>query len=190
VLALEEYKNADTVGWDVFGAAKSATSRLIAAGRRRVAHVSPRWILEDYPREQRRRGYTEAMTQAGLEPVIISAENESSDSAEVAMAAFLRESEPPDAVFGFLDNLAIGASRSMLNHGLTIPGDVWVCGFSDTPEAADFRVPLSSIRVPVEDLVERVWTWLMNRIESPDQESRISVLEMEFIQRDSTPFVS
>jgi DNA-binding LacI/PurR family transcriptional regulator len=186
VLAFEEYENADTIAWDVCGGVKAVVQRMLAAGRKDIVHVSPAWILADYPREQRRRGYSEAMTEAGLEPKFISAKIESGESAELAMAEYLRSNPVPEAVVGFLDNLAAGAARAVLASGARIPEDCWIFGVGDGPEAAEFRVPISSLRVPVDALIDQAWSWLLDRIRNTKQAPRVTVLEMEFIEREST----
>lgn len=186
VLALEQYDNSDTVAWNLVGAARTAAERMIQAGRKEVVFVAPQWLLDEYPREQRRRGYTEAKADAGLVPRLIGAPVESSDSAELAMLDYLNENPAPDGVFAFADNMAIGAARALLAKGHSIPADGMVRGFGDTLEAADFRVPLSIIQVPVDALVDQLWEWLLNRIQNPGQESRLEILEMKLIDRDST----
>lgn len=170
VLALEQYDNSDTVAWNLVGASRIAVDRMIQAGRKDVVFVAPQWLLDEYPREQRRRGYSEAMADAGLAPRLIGAPVESSDSAELAMLDYLNENPAPDGVFAFADNMAIGAARALLAKGLSIPADCMVRGFGDTSEAADFRVPLSTIQVPVDALVDQLWEWLLNRIQNPGQE--------------------
>lgn len=186
VMAFEEYANADTIGWDVAGGVEQVVSQVIASGRHRVLHLSPSWIVKDYPREQRRCGYTSAMEAAGQIPEILSSELESSDSAEEAMSKYLLSNPAPDCLFAFSDSMAIGASRALLNANCRIPDDCWVVGFGDSPESADFRVPMSSLRVPVEELVAQTWDWLLKRIESGAIEPRVTVLQMDFVERQST----
>lgn len=186
VLAFEEFTNADTVAWDVCGGVKAMIQRMIAAGRKDIVHVSPEWILADYPREQRRRGYSEAMTEAGLEPKFISAKKESGEAAELAIADYLKSNPVPQAVFGFLDNLAAGAARAVLASGARIPEDCWIVGLGDSADAAEFRVPISSLQIPIDALIDQAWDWLLDRIRDSKQEPRKTVLEMEFIEREST----
>lgn len=186
VLAFEQYQNGDAVAWDVMGGVKDVVQRSIAAGKKRIVHLSPQWILDDYPREQRRRGYTEAMEEAGLEPIIIPVPAESSDSAELAMSEYLKSNPAPECVIGFLDNMAIGAGRSLIHAGVRIPEDCWLIGVGDSPEANDFRVPMSSLAPPIDKLVDQAWTWLLNRIEHNGQETRFTVLPMDFNERESS----
>lgn len=186
IFGFETCSNGDSVAWDVAEASKEVTRRLIQRGCRRIVHVTMDWVLSDFPREQRRRGYSEAMLEAGLSPEFATSEKETSSAAETATLGFISERGIPDAFTGFTDTLAIGAARAVLSLGKAIPQDCKVWGFSDFPEAEDFRVPISSIRLPMEDVVDLGWKWLNERIANPDIESRMAVLPMQIIEREST----
>jgi DNA-binding LacI/PurR family transcriptional regulator len=186
VLGFESFENSDSVAWDVVGASRRAVQALIDKGCRRIVHVTMDWILTEYPREQRRRGYTEAMAEAGLEPRFLSVEDESSAGASRAAGQMLVEGERADAFFCLTDTLAIGVTNALIDAGVRVPEDCMVWGFGDFPEAAEFRVPLSTIRVPVGEVVEQAWTWLRERMENPDTEYRLVVLDMELVERAST----
>ncbi|HWA84220.1 MAG TPA: LacI family DNA-binding transcriptional regulator [Fimbriimonadaceae bacterium] len=186
VLGLEEFNNSDSVAWDVAGASKQVTQTLLERGCRDIVHVTLDWILRDYPREQRRRGYTEAMTEAGLEPRFVTVGSESSDAAETAVAAFLEANPLPDAFSAFTDSLAIGAARAALAAGHSIPGDCRIVGYGDYAEAGDFRVPISTLRIPIDAVMSQAWTWLKERMANPDLPGRLAVLPMEWVAREST----
>jgi DNA-binding LacI/PurR family transcriptional regulator len=63
------------------------------------------------------------------------------------MARLLDVGEPPDAVFCFNDLLALGAIRTLLARGCTVPGDVAVIGFDDI-EDGRFSTPTLSTIAP------------------------------------------
>lgn len=50
-----------------------------------------------------------------------------------------------DAVFAASDLLAIGAIQALRERGLSVPGEVSVVGFDDTPVGASLEPPLSSV---------------------------------------------
>ena len=186
IIGLERFANSDSVAWDVAGGARDVVGRMIRAGARRVIHVTPRWIFEGYPREQRRRGYGEALAEAGLEPHFVTVDGETSRDAEIATAAYLEANGVPDAVFGFHDAYAIGAARAVLAAGAAIPEDCAVWGFGDYPAGLDFRVPISTLSIPLEAALDRAWEWLMARIEEPGLPSRLESMPMGVIERDSS----
>ena len=185
VLGLEDFSNSDAVSWDVAGGATSVTERLIAQGCKRIVHVTLDWVMANFPREQRRRGYTEAMVAAGLQPEFLEVTNESRAATEAAVMDLLSRGPVPDAFFCFTDVLAIGTSRALLNKGVKIPDQCQVCGFGNYPDGEDYKVPLTTLQVPIEAIVEQAWQWLLERIQNPDQERRLVLLPMIPVIRDS-----
>ena len=60
--------------------------------------------------------------------------------------------EPPTAIFGFNDNVAIGALHAARRRGLSVPDDLSVVGFDDTVQAAIVTPQLTSVRQPLAEL--------------------------------------
>lgn len=65
------------------------------------------------------------------------------------MDEVLASRTPVDAVVAMSDQLALAALESIEDHGLTVPGDVTVSGWDDSPEAA--RHNLTSVAQSLED---------------------------------------
>lgn len=186
VFGAEEFPNGDSVCWDVRRGAYEAVGRMIGAGARSIVHLTLDWILRDFPIEQRRTGYGQAMSEHGLTPRFLGAAEESSRSAEESMESFLRENGVPEGVFCFTDVLAIGAIRALLKRGVRVPEDCQVWGFGDLPEAEDYRIAVSSVRLPLEQCADQAWTWLMERIAVPSLPTRSLLLPMSLVEREST----
>ncbi|CAM5734200.1 LacI family transcriptional regulator [Streptomyces badius] len=80
------------------------------------------------------------------------------------MASLLDRGERPDAVFAYNDLIAIGAMRTITEHGLAIPDDIAVVGFDDIEESRYGATTLTTIapdkaaiaRLAVDSLVERL----------------------------------
>lgn len=66
----------------------------------------------------------------------------------------LKKNEDITAVSLHDDELAAGLVTALLDAGVSVPGDVSVIGFDNIDAAAHFRVPLSSIDVPVREMVD------------------------------------
>lgn len=188
VLGLEQYINSDSTSYANAAGTHLATQRLIQSGCRKIGFVGVDWILRDYPREQRARGVREAAEGSGLKAAMIPSSDETSTAAEQAVKAFLDEGNPLDGLVGFNDTVAIGAARALMQRGRRIPEDVQVVGYSDFPEANDFQIPLTTLRVPIEEVIGTAWRNLMLRIEQPDLPSQLIELPLELIERDSTRF--
>ncbi|MBI1334514.1 MAG: LacI family DNA-binding transcriptional regulator [Armatimonadetes bacterium] len=185
VLGFEEFRNSDSIGWEVAVASRLLTNNLIEKGCKRIAHLTLDWVLQDYPREQRRRGYTEAMDDAGLETTYLAARGEDGHAAYITMSEYLAENPVPDAIICFSDRLAIGAIQAIQAKGAKVPDDCRIWGYGDLPEGQDWNVPISSIRIPIQDLVDQSWEWLLSRIENPLIETRLARFPMELVERSS-----
>jgi LacI family transcriptional regulator len=56
------------------------------------------------------------------------------------------------AIFAGNDGVAAGAMAALREAGRRVPDDVSVVGYDDVPSAADFNPPLTTVRVPQEEL--------------------------------------
>jgi LacI family transcriptional regulator len=66
----------------------------------------------------------------------------------------------PTAVACSTDTLALGLLHGLLSKGLDVPGDVSVLGCDDIPEARQHVVPLSTVRLPTDQLAQAAWKML------------------------------
>lgn len=69
-----------------------------------------------------------------------------------AMSQALSEQTPFTAIITFNDLVAIGAAEVLEQQGYRIPNKVSLVGFGDGMIAANFRVPLTTVRVPQIEL--------------------------------------
>lgn len=137
------------VGIDDAGAARAATNHLINLGHGRIAMIGSVDNARFGTPLERRRGFREAMAQAGLE---VPAEYEREggftvDGGASAMAQLLALPNPPTAVFAQSDEMAAGAIKAMRRMGLRCPQDVSVVGFDDHEIAG--ILDLTTVRQPV-----------------------------------------
>jgi DNA-binding LacI/PurR family transcriptional regulator len=141
---------ADHVAIDSTAAAREATRHLIALGRRRIAAIGVQEQASAVTAHQRLAGYRTALTESGLpvDPRLeIAADSFHRADGAAAMDRLLSAGERPDAVFCFNDLLALGAIRTLLSRGRTVPGDVAVIGFDDI-EDGRFSTPTLSTITP------------------------------------------
>jgi LacI family transcriptional regulator len=59
-------------------------------------------------------------------------------------------------IFAVNDVMAIGAMAALHDAGLKIPADVQIAGFDDIPTLRDHRPGLSTVRLPLHAMGERV----------------------------------
>lgn len=146
------------------GGAIAAVEHLIADGRRHIVHVrGPAGNLEA---EARLGGYFEAMTNAGLAPVVVNGDftQQAGFSAGVALT---RRDQRPDGVFAANDMMAVGVLLALQEAGLRCPEDVAVVGFDDVPIAALVRPALTTLRLNIAETGRRALERLVDMIASP-----------------------
>ncbi|EFH84007.1 LacI family DNA-binding transcriptional regulator [Ktedonobacter racemifer] len=160
----------DHVTYDNVSAARTATQHLIATGRRRIAALGMQETNahETETSRLRLRGYTEALTQAGLpiDPhlIIRGLPVYSRGTGARAMRYLLSLDEPPDAIFCFNDHLALGVLRAVYEAGYCVPEDIAVVGFDDI-EDSRYAVPaLTTIAPDKERIGDLAVAFLLGRI--------------------------
>ena len=82
--------------------------------------------------------------------------------------------------------MALGAIRACRGRGLSVPGDVSVVGFDDSPLIAFTDPPLTTVRQPVQAMVTAaVHTLLEDIAGAPGKHSEL-IFQPELIVRGST----
>ena len=142
---------------DNVAAERRATEHLLAAGRRRLAHLgygAPHFTTV----AERLRGFQAAHEAADLpcDDTLVAFGNYSADSGAAALTALLERlghrrgaPAPFDGLVCGNDTVALGALTALREAGLRVPDDVAVVGFDDIPLAAHATPPLTTVRMPL-----------------------------------------
>jgi LacI family transcriptional regulator len=153
VLLSDHVVDAPRVHFDNRGAARTLVKHLLSLGHERIAHLSGSMNLATSRR--RSDGYRDALRGAGLdydESIVVNGEF-TLDGGR-AGAEVLLERGHFTALFASNDLMAIGATRALLDAGVSVPLDVSVAGFDDINMAAYAPVPLTTMRLPSAELGE------------------------------------
>lgn len=161
---------ADHVAVDNVAAADEATTHLIRSGRRRVAAIGLQPQLHNGTALLRAEGYLRALNRAGLPHPPAAQQTVTAlhraDGAR-AMAALLDAPEPPDAVFAFSDELALGALHVAHERGVRVPGELAIVGIDDIEDGRYSHPPLTTIAPDKHQIAQRSLQCLADRIHSP-----------------------
>jgi LacI family transcriptional regulator len=101
-----------------------------------------------------------------------------------AMTQALSEKTSFTAVVAHNDSVAIGAMDTLASQGFRVPGDVSVVGFGDGLLAANYRVPLTTVRMPQVEMGEAALRLAVELQKGDSVAPR--VLPVEIIVRAST----
>ncbi|MGW5355295.1 LacI family DNA-binding transcriptional regulator [Streptomyces sp. NPDC004031] len=134
---------------DNIGGAYAAVRELHRLGRRRIAAIhgpafNPCAI-------DRRTGYRRAVQDLGL-PEAGAYGDFHRDGGHQAAGQLLRDDPGIDAMFVACDLMAAGAVQAVTATGRRIPDDVSIIGFDDSIAAVCSNPPLTTMRLPVEDM--------------------------------------
>ena len=142
--------------------------------------------------ETRCRTYIDWMTEwptysirASAPPSAPSSATPSRPATSLAVRLDVAEEAPPDVIVTCNDNMAVGAYRAINKLGLHIPEDVSVASFNDISVAQFLNPPLSTIRLPSEEIGETAVELLLERMAGRELSKRIS-LASQIIWRGST----
>jgi DNA-binding LacI/PurR family transcriptional regulator len=141
-------------------AAALATEYLLSLGHRTVHHIS---IPSSTGISPRLTGWTGALTAAGVEvPEPMQADWNPRSGYEAGRVLALDPSVT--AVLCGNDDLALGVTRAMLEAGRTIPGQLSVVGFDDTPQSAFFTPALTTVRLDFTELGRAAFALLQEQM--------------------------
>jgi DNA-binding LacI/PurR family transcriptional regulator len=146
-----------------------------------VANTRQTWFA------RRLEGYAAAMKEGGAEPLISSVDSHSEH--EVGLLGtkdVLRRGHPVDAIFGGSDAVCHGVYTALRDAGLSVPKDVSVVGFNDTPEANLLHPALTTVRAFPAILGRMLAAMVMSRISNPGLPPQDRVISTQVIKRESS----
>jgi DNA-binding LacI/PurR family transcriptional regulator len=152
-----------SVSVDNAAATALAVEHLVALGHRSIALVTPPPYTVN--RQDRLRGFQEAVTRAGIngELVIADATEAPSDPhgdtqlfelGRSAAARLLSAASKPTAAIGINDMMAIGIGVGLKQLGKRLPQDFSLIGIDDIFFSAAHDPPLTTVRQPIQAMAD------------------------------------
>lgn len=160
-----------------------AAEHLLAKGCERIAHISG-WMGSSTGRD-RSTGFRQALERAGHEPV---AEIDGFYDRDIAGKAALQilDKTDADAIFVGNDHMAFAVMDALRSANYAIPDNVAIIGYDDVPIAAWAAYDLTTVRQPVNQMVEAVVDMLFRRLEGQDTKPCTLEIPGPLIERGST----
>jgi LacI family transcriptional regulator len=154
----------DTISVDNVAAARAAVGFLIERGHRRIGMVAGE--AGTPPREDRVRGYVEALREKNLlfDRMLVRGADFTEAGGYAATHELLRLAERPTAIFAANDLMAMGALAALREARLHVPDDVAIIGFDDIPAARLVDPPLTTVAQYPERLGVRAAELLLERL--------------------------
>jgi LacI family repressor for deo operon, udp, cdd, tsx, nupC, and nupG len=179
----------DHVGIDNVKAAGDAARHLLQAGCTRIAAIGGNPTPADMTSRLRLKGYRGALRAAGLpddDALYVQTPGYGRGDAAAAVRQLLASGEPPDGIFCFSDELAVGVVRELYEQGIPVPQQMKIVGFDDIDETR-FSVPtISSIRPDKPAIAMTALNMLLERVEGTDVNPRDVRVGHQLIPRESS----
>ena len=134
-------------------ASRMATDYLIHKGHKEIGYL--RGDLRIRPFQARASGLRSALRRASLAlmPEYVITLRATMNGAYEDMRQYLsRGQKLPTAFFADNDMIALGAVKAMTDMGIRVPEDVSVVGFDDLPFSSISAPPLTTLRVPKQEM--------------------------------------
>lgn len=127
---------------DDFEASYSAVREMIRSGRRKILFLSH---SHSFSTNQKRKGYEAALTEAGLEvrkELCVCIPNQPEQPCDDLQKRFIPDI---DGVFATVDGLAVDVLKCAKRRGLSVPEDLCIIGYNNSPISVCCDPELSTI---------------------------------------------
>jgi DNA-binding LacI/PurR family transcriptional regulator len=162
----------DYVSADNAAGVRDAVDLLVGHGHRSLAFLSP--DIWTFSRIEKRDAFLAAVAAAGAKATVIAGAVAPSDAdAEMAelgqslAAGLVRHRARPTAAVTINDMMAIGLMAGLRDLGLSVPDDMSVIGMDGIPLGNFTAPPLTTIRLPLDDLARTMVDRIMLRLKQP-----------------------
>jgi len=165
-----------------------AVEHLILSGRKRIAHLSGPAALSIC--KHRKEGYLDALKKHHIpidEDLIVNYDL-SIPTVKIYINYFLNLENRPDAIFAINDPTAIEAIRIIKEHGLSIPKDIAIIGFSDDFVSSMIEPSLTTVEQPIHEMGRTATQLLLDQIgrNVADWKAQTVQLKTKLIIRNSS----
>lgn len=177
---------APSVVVDNAAAGAMAAGHLLDLGHTRIGVITGATRFNDRQRE-RLRGMRAAIEGAGhsLPPSLVCEQPTTFAGGRMGCAKLLELADPPTAIIGGIDLIAIGCMVEAQARGLSIPGDLSVAGIDDLDMSAHVAPSLTTVHVPTARIGAQAAETLVAILRG-QPETMAAVLPVELIVRRST----
>jgi len=143
------------VALDNFKGTYLATEELIRNGHEEIAWISSNHDIEDS--HQRKAGYLQALIDNDITPKPESMEFEKPDAegGEQAMNNLLSKNVNISAVLTYNDYMAAGVLATLHDNAISVPEQMSLIGFDDSPIAKLVQPKLTTVCYPIQLMAER-----------------------------------
>lgn len=172
------------VSMDDEGSARSATRFLIDRGHRRIGFIagSSEYELSGW----RVDGWRAEMEQAGLPTSGLLAQGDFSyASGEFAARSLLTGGNPPTAIVASNDQMALATLEVARSLGLSVPRDLSLISFDNTPLVHFTQPPLTAVDQPIAATTSKAVELIIAARQGEPTPAELTVVSATIVERES-----
>lgn len=169
----------------------SFVREMVSRGKKRIGFIGEYLHCQSF--FERYMGYREALSLLGLpclEEYCITDNKMNGMGGEIYQDYLVNRIENlnllPDIFICANDFVALDLLQAFKKLGITVPKDVWLCGFDDSPESKVITPSLTTIHIHSRIMGFSAVYLLMSRIKEPSLKYRMMHTETTLIYREST----
>ena len=161
-----------------------ATRHLIEQGCKNIIILTGDLKLQSS--RDRLEGFERALTEAGraYSDAIIVQGDYTQSKAEELTRKLIKDKVKFDGLFACNDQSAVGAINVLLQNSISVPEDVKVVGFDDSPIASRNHPTITTVHQPMRELGSEVARSIISILNNEEVEEKI--LKVKLIKREST----
>lgn len=130
-------------------------------------------------------GFLTVLKEKGITPHIFFADHYNYDAGYQSMIARIEKGNLAEAYFCGDDIIAVGAMDALAAGGFKVPEDVGLIGFNDFEMAGWNCINLTTIRQPIDQIINTSVDLIINLIEHPDLPLETRLIPCEVVIRDT-----
>jgi LacI family transcriptional regulator, galactose operon repressor len=174
------------IAMDDAAAAAAAVNHLVALGHRRIAYITG---SDEYALSAARlKGYRDAMANAGLgadDPLVARGDFTYQSGIEAAQR-LLALADRPTAIVASGDQMSLAALEVANSEGFSVPDDLSIVSFDNTPIVKFSAPSFTAIRQPISEMTARAAQLLINGGKTDRESGAPDILPFDLIVRGST----
>jgi len=182
------WREGDVPGTDLIAnddemGSRLAVEHLTALGHRRIGHLSGGGGAAGH----RRKAFVEATATAGVVGLITDGSGGTTEADGYHAADDMLRLHPDvTAIYAANDSMALGALATLKERGLTVPEDISLVGYDDSPLAQARFIDLTSVDDKSREVGEAAGRALLARIADPHRPIERLLIEPELLVRGSS----
>ncbi|MDX0016944.1 substrate-binding domain-containing protein [Sinorhizobium meliloti] len=173
----------NSIACDNYGGAQDVARLFLMKDKKRIGFIGG--IANTSTHVERARGFKDMLNEAGQALHAEAAGNFSYHVAYAAAVTLFSDRYAPDALFCCNDIMGLAAIDAARERGMRVGEDVAIVGFDDIPMAGWTSYRLTTIRQPIERMIQEALDVIADETIGPSDEGSVRILRGKLVLRSS-----